>query len=598
MLGLVVIIGAAWVLGGVGGASLPPRSIATHVVRLYLGLAICAVLILLAGSYSLAIVPYVLGIAVVIGWRIRRALVPKHAPLQHNEPTVPLTVFDWLCIGGASAVALLMLVSALAPVTSWDAGVAHLALPSDYVRDGHLHLLTGNVYSAYPQALHSLFTSIFYLSGERGVMLFCWTLGLLACATLYVLAVELGGRRAGILAMAFLASSPVFMSQVGTVAIDLPFTGVVLAVLYALTMWQRDRALSWLILAGVYAGFGCGIRHTGYIVVALCAIGVLLDAKSPKATLLFCAIAFTAASPWFLRSLVVIDNPVYPLFGSVFPDEVFARHQATEWGQHESIRDTSLIGGAKFSWDLVMHPERYDGWSANPGGWVWILGIPGLITGGRAARWIGLFSLAGISSLYMLQRLARYAMPFYVPVIAVAGLAGAKLTPRSRVLSGIIVASLVYGCVLAVGNVYFKVPVVLGMESRDTYLERRLERYPVFRWVNENIPEGEIVLTLDLRSYYIDRPTFQSTESLRALIPLHFDAKAAWFSERGIRYLLVPADIIPTTRGMGLDEELASWAHAPGQFKELIALDMPRARGEGVERVTIYEVIPASPEQP
>jgi len=71
-----------------------------------------------------------------------------------------------------------------------------------------------------------------------------------------------------------------------------------------------------------------------------------------------------------------------------------------------------------------MHPDRYDGWSANPGGWVWILGIPGLIMGGRNARLIGVFCLAGISSFYLVQRVVRYAIPFFVPMMAVAGVAG------------------------------------------------------------------------------------------------------------------------------------------------------------------------------
>lgn len=82
-------------------------------------------------------------------------------------------VLEWACLCVAAIICGLVLISALAPVTNWDSGVAHLALPSDYVRDGKIHLLIGNIYSAYLQALHCIFTSIFYWSDERGVMLFC-----------------------------------------------------------------------------------------------------------------------------------------------------------------------------------------------------------------------------------------------------------------------------------------------------------------------------------------------------------------------------------------------------------------------------------------
>lgn len=489
MSGLLILIGACWSVGGLGVARLRVGALESLVLRMYLGLAICAALTLVAGSVSVGLVTYVLCVVMVasaVGARyLRRQSIEKSVEDENPES---LSAFDWLCLGGTGAVLGMMFLSALAPVTSWDAGVAHLALPSDYVRDGRIHLLPGNVYSAYPQALHSLFTYAFYMSGERGVMLFCWMLSVLACGTLYCVGTRIGGRRAGILAIAFLATAPIFISQAGTVAIDLPFAGVVLGVVLSLVIWQQERGSTWLVIAGVLVGYGCGIRHTGYVVLVLCALGVLLEGRNVKWTSIFMLAGLLAAAPWFLRSYLLVGNPVYPLLGSVFVDETFAYHQATGLGVHESIRETSVFGFATFPWDMVMHPERYDGWSASPGGWIWILGIPGLIMGGRVARCIGLFSLAGVSSLYMVQRLVRYGIPFFVPMMAVAGLAGSRLSEKSRVLSGLIALGLLFGCGLTAGSMYFKIPVALGMESRDEYLLKRVERYAAFEWVNENLP--------------------------------------------------------------------------------------------------------------
>ena len=161
---------------------------------------------------------------------------------------------------------------------------------------------------------------------------------------------RLGDRRAGILAVLFLVTASIFISQAGTVTIDLPFTGVTLGGLLYLTIWQQPRDKKWLILAGFLIGYNCGIRHTGYIVMLLCFFGVLLESRSTRSALILITISIVAASPWFIRSYFVIENPVYPLLGSIFEDRVFARHQATEIGQHETIKETSALGFIKYHW--------------------------------------------------------------------------------------------------------------------------------------------------------------------------------------------------------------------------------------------------------
>ena len=144
---------------------------------------------------------------------------------------------------------------------------------------------------------------------------------------------------------------------------------------------------------------------------------------------------------------------------------------------------------------------------------------------------------------------------------------------------------------------YFKIPVALGIESREEYLLKRLDQYEAFKWVNMHVPRDGIVLTLDMRSYYIDRETFQNTSELYVLKEMDFDAKAAWFSKRGFRYLLMPEDVIqhtPVHQAMGLIEEFETWKDAPKHFRVFAQLEFQRAQGDGFERVTVYEVV--SPE--
>lgn len=593
LLGMVLVIAASWGAGGVLVGGLAASRVEAFVLRIVSGLALVAVVTMVLGSYSL---DWALGgvVIVILVSLVIQVYRKSEAPGVEGGSSEPFITLEWVCLAGLGVVGMLTLLSALAPVTSWDAGVAHLALPSDYVRLGQMSLLDGNVYSAYPQALHSLFTLVFFVSGEGAVTLLCWSFGMLACGAIFSLGKRLENRLAGLLAASFLATSPIFISQVGTVAIDMPFAGIVLGVLLCVVCWQEEKKFQWLLVAGVLVGFGCGVRHPGYLVVVLCAIGIAWSERGFRSALLFSGMAAVSALPWFLRSYLLIGNPLYPMFESVFPQEVFAAHQRTDWGTHETVGTPSLFGFLGFSFDMVMHPDRYDGWSANPGGWVWILGIPGVILGGRVVRALALFSLVGVSCFYMLQRLARYAMAFFVPMMAVAGVAGSRLSLKSRTLTIFVAAGIAYGCVLAAGTMYFKVPVAFGLESREEYLSRRVDHYEAFAWVNEHISEDAGILTVDQRSYLLDRPTFQNLYELPALKEMTLDEKVEWFGARGIRYIFLPDGIAqeaPYLKAMGLPEEFLLWEESPKHFRVVEELMIPRVRGEGDERVLILEVL-------
>ena len=177
-----------------------------------------------------------------------------------------LTRFTSLCLTAILVANGLALLSALAPVTSWDAGVAHLALPSEYARDGKISFNEGNVYSAYPHLLHSLYAYVFSESGEMSTALLSWFFGALACLGVYCLGRRVENREVGFVAAAIFATTPIYFSQAGTVSIDLAFTALTVTSLLCLFAGHDDREMRWLVLAGFLVGASCGIRHTGYVV--------------------------------------------------------------------------------------------------------------------------------------------------------------------------------------------------------------------------------------------------------------------------------------------------------------------------------------------
>jgi MFS family permease len=526
--------------------------------------------------------------------RRRKAQEAGEAPAA-SSGHAPLTRFEKICVTAVGTGLFLALISALAPVTSWDAGVAHLALPSDYVREGHIYAFEGNAYSAYPHLMHTLYTAAFSQGGERAAMLLAWTMAVLGCVIVFGAARRIAGRTAGLVAAAILATAPIFVDQGGTASIDLAFAVMFLASVSAFLAWRNEGRMVWIVLAGIFAGSACGIRHTGYLTGVLMLAWVVLSTKEKRwpVTAIFATIMAVAAGPWLLRSFLVTGNPFYPFFNEMLASAGPADPAITNVTQHESLRSVRLMNYFLFPWQIIMQPYRFDGISQSPGPWVLLLGVPGFFWGGKPARALGIMSLVGGTALFFFRQYARYYLPFFLIMMVVAGVGAVRMRGLRYLVAPLLILSFAYGLTYEAAAVHFKVPVVLGLESREEYLMRRVERYGAFRWVNENVAPDQTVFTLDFRSYYIVGKTYQNQESSFPLLGQSIWDQLAWFKERDIQYLFYPVQYIKESPGYYGERNLwmlfRQWRHS--KFFVLVQeLDLPRPDGSGIERVEIYEI--------
>jgi len=562
-------------------------------LQLHLGLAIVVPIVLLAGMYSVTAAEFLLFFpALAFGVRaIFRIMRSESLPANSAR----LGVLEWASIIVTFATLSFSVVAVTAPATSWDATTAHLAIPAGYGRADRIELSPGNVYSAYPQFMPALFALGINAIDDLGVSGTVLILAIAAAGSVYGLARQLGGREAGLVAMAMFATSPLFITQSSSVAIDLPFTGFIASALLALLVWDESRTPRYLAIAGVIVGASCGIRHTGYLAALLMFGWVLIQSRDSRAKsgAIFAAAAFAASAPWWLRSWILVGNPVYPLLTSVFGDGGMPDVQVTALLQHGTARNAGLLDFLTFPWRIAMHPDSFDGWQASPGGLVVALGVVGVLFGGRLARWLGGFSLAGFVTIYMVQRFARYLFPFLMPLHVAGALVATRPGPLRRPIAALLIVSYMDGLGLAVGTSYFKWPVVFGLESREDYLSQRVERYTAFQWINEHVPEDATVLTLDPRSYYIRRSSFQNLAALAQLSGETIDAQLEWMAARGIRYILIPDAYVassPVFREWGITPLIDGW-RGDARFRAIYDEDLPELRGGGTEHVTVLEVV-------
>jgi len=575
------------------GQSRPERA----VFRLAMGLCVCAILIICLGSSSLARTHTVMlflsfgtTIAVIIVASIRRMETSGDEP-----PRYTFTKFECLCRYVIYLALGIGAISVMAPPTSWDALVAHLALPAQYVRQGYIAADPGNTYTGYPHLLHALYTFAFYGAGEFGVQFLSWLFSGLACMFIFSLGRAMHSRACGMTAAAIFATTPIFFDQTGVPSIDVAVSALVAAALasYLAAFDKADaaRRMKFLMFAAFIAGSACGIRHTAYVVCALLTLGLIVQRRPPREVMAFVLLAFAGAAPWLLRSYIAVGNPVYPFCQGIFPSDVLINEDFTSLGQHGSRHGARFHEVFLFPWRIVMRPDLFDGWSASAGCLILTLGVPGVILGGRRERLLGAYFLLGALFFFMFQHLARYMLPFFIAMIPVAASAVFRLEKLRKPIVILLICTFAFGLTLGFAMNHFKISPVLGTVTRERYLARRVERYKAIHQINWEYRDAKKLFSLEPRVYYFDMPVYKNFEMLVPLIGRPIEEQAAWFDEQGIEYLVYPVKYVensPRFKTSGLLPMFNEWRGKPDFFKP-VSTQETETRGVK-ETVIVYRI--------
>jgi len=513
-----------------------------------------------------------------------------------DKPLEPVGWFEFVCLAIIAMSLLCGLVNALAPPTGWDATVAHLSLPKEYALVHHIFVDNSNTYTGYPHLLHGYYALAYQLGGAQGVGLVSLFLSALAVWVAFILVRKLAHDTAGYAAAAMVATTPLFFDQAGVASLDIAFGAVVTASLWFLLRAVDEDYDGHAFVGGMTAGFSVGIRHMGILVCLLLFAVLAFEKPNWKIIYQFVAVCLIGMGLMLGLSYLRVGNPVYPFLSEWFPTPELTNFPTGGIGGHESIQEWSLLGFLTFPIQLGLLPDKFDGINASPGIFAIPLGLAALVLGGKRVRIVAGMGVAGILILYGLQHYARYAWPFFVLLIC----AGATLlgpdTRFARGLRWLAVPGLLFGLAIGAMGVAFKVPVVLGLESERDYLERRVERYAAFAWVNENILHEDYAhpfLSLDIRGYYLDAIVFQNYAALMPLQGMPVGEQAAWLHEQDIRHVLYPVAYVEESGGlvaMGFNEQFQSWLASPEYFEVIHSMETPRRDGSGTETVHILAV--------
>jgi hypothetical protein len=453
-----------------------------------------------------------------------------------------------ILIGAVVLAVALDLVAASAPPTSADALRYHLALPKLWLQTGSVGDPFWRWEAFNPAGVEMLYVQGLALGGGSAAAALHAVFAGLCAFAVFGLAREIAGTVLAGAAAAFLFVLQGIVTWEATSAfVELGLTFYATLAAWHALRWARSRArtLAW---AGFCVGAAAGTKYLGLI----CG-GVFLAAAVPVALAqrrawgLACAtgIAIATGGAWYLRNWLVAGNPVYPAFFGGKWWTPFAQQMYDSTVGHFGVGH-GILRLPILPLDLIVHGNAFDR-GQYVGTAIFVFAVLALIVE-RSAAGVLLFIAAAAYCVVWVEQSAqaRYLLPPLAILAAVAG-AGA-----ARWLRADAKRRLATFCVLALAGVAWfassvaltrqLLPVTVGAESRNHFLQRLTGTYGSYREARASVGNGVVGLVgypfpfnFPGRAVTIDVPEFVPSLSRR-----EYTNRLRPF---GIRAILVAGDL-------------------------------------------------------
>jgi hypothetical protein len=513
-------------------------------------------------------------------------------------------VLGWILLAALAAAVLLGTVAALAPPTAWDATTTHLKLPLRFLRAGGIHRVH-DLHSYGPLNGVMLFLPAMALGGDTAPALLH-----LACMVLTGLTLVSVARRhlsptGTLVVAAAYVLMPIHAALASEAVVDLVlvfFTALAFAAF--LRWWERERA-GWAVLAALFLGLAVGTKYTALFGLLLLAVGALVKAagaKRRRARLLShgaaaLLIAAAVGCPWYVRNAVLTGNPFYPVLAETIPTRDIS---VANTGRVRPVTGKPVY--PRDALNLLLYPVNQtlgfgQGIAAGPApesatespGPLFLALLPLVLLLRPVPVWARLavgLALGAMVLIVPVSPLPRYVLPFVTPCALVVGWAFDRLAGRRGVRRALaVVLTVVFALQLVpfAARAAARARVAVGLETREAYLRRVDDVYPVARQARSLLPAGARILYVGLRVYH--------------LLDLSLDADMGMPRRQAVvdfPSFATPADLHRRLRTRGYDyllvNEAVLTARAPLALRMLDALE-----GDGLE---VVETLGRHPDAP
>jgi hypothetical protein len=385
--------------------------------------------------------------------------------------------------------------------------------------------------------------------------------------SLSVFTLRLCKRHVSWLAGGIFLLTPTVLITGALVNVDLGFALYTLLAFYALCMWVIKKDNKWLIVSALMTGFSLGTKYTGIIfcfgLCILFLIFILLKERqrlrySVKAIIIYIFIALSLGSGWYIKNLAWTQNPFYPKWGDVWGNPKIPKRNldafnssANAYNSKDETRNSIL----SLPLDLIFHPEWFGvGGTLGP---LFLLLLPLAFVPNKKIKLYYILIFYCIVYYFFWAytfRMTRFALPLFAILILLATNTLSRLYQAKKKLFSYIIIPIMMLCfsynlyyaIAQFSHVYDPWKYLTGRETEESYLSRALPSYPIFRYINNNLPSDSRILFLgETMSFYCHREVISSTAfDINPIVPVLKNAKTKeevydYLQQIGITHLLI-----------------------------------------------------------
>ncbi len=447
--------------------------------------------------------------------------------------------WEWAFAGALALALLFALVCAATPsdMLDWDSLAYHLALAKLWLAEGRITYVSFIHHSNFPGAIDLLYVWGLAWGGQAGAKAFSVAVLGLGLITLFGLARQRYGERAGWWAALAFAAMPVVLWESGTAYIDVGhglFAGLGL---WFAARWLEEREdLGWLVLAGIGLGLGVGSKYTGLQTLAVaglvvggaCVLGRAW-VQGARAVALMTTLALVIGGGWYVKNVAWTGNPVFPFYFERFGGKNWSQSQADVYRDEQQSfgvgRDLKQFGRGVAG--LAIEPRPFINLGQYPLG---TLGAGFLATallwafaGRRRGRTLEGAVLAGVllsmGIWFVLSQQSRYIVTLGVPLAIMAGGAVVRLR-AGPLLAGLLALQAGYALWLTENLLVLpRLSVLFGSVSADTFLTRRVPFFKPAQRINDVVKGGKVALYDEVFGSLLDVPYFWANPGHSSEIP-------------------------------------------------------------------------------
>lgn len=426
-----------------------------------------------------------------------------------------LSAFDIFLLVVIIVIAVACLFGASAPEVGNDALAYHLYHPKIFIENHKIGYIPFTRESLWPYLTEMLFTIGLILKSVTIAKLFNYLFGVLSVAAVYSFTKRFFSKREALLASALFYSAPGILMQSVYSYVDLSLSFYSFLALYAfvLAINNKDRT-KLILLSGIFTGLALSVKLLGGItLISICALTIIFSVRKKekpaalfKEILLFLAVSFFICCVWYIRSYLVLKNPVYP-----FLHNLFNSGWHSELGEVMGYRK-GFIGFLRLPWDLVMH---LDSFGSEQIGIISLAFLPLLLflPFKKIAVSVSIiFMLLYAIIWFYVDPNIRFAFVSFaiIYMLISAGFYNFMQKYRFGMVRVILLLCLLFNMSLALYYNRDAIRLAAGTMDREKYLYMNERTYPVAKFVNENLPKDSVLVSVgEPRIFYFDRDVLQ-----------------------------------------------------------------------------------------